>query len=335
MITTREIQKNLFEQIRNRLSPNISLVYEISELLGLSYDSAYRRMRGQKELSLEEVGKICLHFGISIDELFSHRANNVIFTTLAVGRGGIAFDTWLQTLLAEIQRIYDCRNRQIIYSAKDVPVFYYFEFPEIASFKFFFWRNVLIPSEENKVLKFLPEVSPELFDTGRKLLACYTKIPVIEIWSEDTISSITRQVDYCMESGFFARVEDALKICDVIHLWLDHVQSQAEHGFQYLRGREPEGIEDTYRLYHNEILVNDNNILVTADGRKTAYLTYNVISQIITSDPAFCGQIETSLHNLMQKSTLISGTSAKERYQFFNSLHEKVRHLQEKANRMI
>ena len=99
-------------------------------------------------------------------------------------------------------------------------------------------------------------------------------------------------------------------------------------------GRTPEGIENTYKLFHNEVLVNDNTILVHMDDQKVSYLTYNIINQLITKNTVFCDQIENSLRNLMQKSTMISGTSAKERYRFFNSLHEKVKTLRQKIERM-
>lgn len=327
------IQEKLFNLIKSKLAPNISFVHDLSELLGISYDSAYRRIRGQKDLTLEEVKKICSYYSISMDEVLNFQSSNVSFKTLAIGTDGFTFEHWLHTLLGEMKKIYDCRNREIIYAAKDVPIFYYFEFPEIASFKFFFWHKVLIPSGEYKQDHVKLEAPNDLFETGRKLLSCYTKIPVIEIWSEDTISSIIRQIDYCLESGFFENTEDAIKLCDTLKLWLDHVQSQAEYGFQYMLGRPPEGIENTYKLFHNEILVNDNTILVNTDGRKTSYLTYNVINQMITANPVFCDQIENSLRNLMQNSTLISGTSAKERHHFFNSLQEKVKSLRQRIER--
>jgi len=333
MIENSGIQANLFDSIKSRLSPNISFVHDLSELLGISYDSAYRRIRGQKDLTLEELKQICAYYNISMDSILNFKSDKVSFSTLAIGKEGFTFETWLHTLLVEMKKIYDCRNREIIYAAKDVPIFYYFEFPEIAAFKFFFWHKVLIPSNEYKNEHVILEVPESLFETGRKLLSCYTKIPVIEIWSEDTIASIIRQIDYCMESGFFSRNEDALKLCDVINFWLEHVKCQAEHSFQFMLGRPVEGIENTYKLFHNEILVNDNTILVQADGHKTSYLTYNVINQMITDNPEFCDQIENSLRNLMQNSTLISGTSAKERYHFFNSLHEKVNSLRQRIER--
>ncbi len=63
------VQKELFFRIKGKLPPNISFVHEISESLEISYDSAYRRIRGVKELSISELFRLCNKYGISIDSL--------------------------------------------------------------------------------------------------------------------------------------------------------------------------------------------------------------------------------------------------------------------------
>ena len=334
MTSPPSMQEILFQSIRNRLAPNISFVHDLSELLGISYDSAYRRIRGEKELSLEELKTICLHYKISIDALFNFAHNHIIFDSLAIGEEGFSIENWLQSLLEAIKKIYQGKQKEIIYAAKDIPVFYYFEFPEIAAFKIYFWHKALIPKSGYENRKLCLDAPEELYETGRQLLSYYLKIPTIEIWSEETISSILRQIEYCFISGFFPHIDDVYRLCDVLESWLDHVQSQAEHGFQYMRGATPEGVENNYRLYHNEVLVSDNTILVNLDGQKISYNTYNVINQLITTNSVFCDQIEKSFRNLMQKSTMISGTSAKERHRFFNTLHEKVNALRNKIGRI-
>ena len=334
METQPAIQELLFQAVRSKLAPNLSFVHELSELLEISYDSAYRRIRGEKELSLEELKTICFHYKISVDALFNLKNDHVIFSALAIGEGGFDIENWLQSLLAAIKMIHAAKEKEIIYAAKDIPVFYYFEFPEIAAFKIYFWNKALIPASgyENKLLTL--EAPENLYETGRQLLCHYIKIPTIEIWSEETISSVLRQIEYCFVSGFFARIEDVFRLCDVLESWLHHVQHQAESGTQIMFGSPCEGLENSYRLYHNEVLVTDNTILVKTDGQKTCYNTYNVINQLITTNPVFCDQVENSLRNLMQKSTMISGTSAKERCRFFNILHEKVKTLRNRIERM-
>ncbi len=334
MNETISIQETLFQLIKGTLPPNISFVHALSELLGISYDSVYRRVRGEKELTLEELKAVCEAYNISVDTLFNLKSHQISFHSMAVGEEGFSLENWLQTLLAEIKKIHQCKQKDIIYAAKDIPLFYYFEFPEIAAFKFFFWQQVLIPSEGSVNQKLTLDVPEILFETGHQLLSYYIKVPVIEIWSDETISSILRQIEYCFVTGFFARNEDVFKLCDVLETWLNHVQSQAECGFQFMPGKHSEGIENSYKLFHNEVLVNDNSILVSMDGRKVSYMTYNVINQLITTSPVFCEQIEKSLRILMQKSTMISGTSSKERHRFFNSMHEKVRLLRCRIERM-
>jgi hypothetical protein len=329
------IQENLFQLIKNKLPANISFVHAVSELLDISYDSVYRRVRGEKELTLEELKTICEAYDISVDFLFNLKSRHISFSSMAIGEDGFSLENWLQTLLTEIKKIHLCKQSEIIYAAKDIPVFYYFEFPEIAAFKFFFWQNVLIPNGETGTRKVSLEVPGGLYETGRQLLAHYVRIPVLEIWSEETISSILRQIEYCFVAGFFEKNEDVFKLCDVLETWLNHVQNQAECSFQFMFGSNQEGVENSYKLFHNEVLVNGNTILVSMDGRKVSYNTYNVINQLITTSPVFCEQIEKSLRNLMQKSTMISGTSSKERHRFFNSLHEKVKLLRSRIERMI
>jgi hypothetical protein len=197
-----------------------------------------------------------------------------------------------------------------------------------------FWNKTLIPASEYENKQITLKAPEHLFEIGHQMLSYYIKIPVIEIWSEATIASILRQIEFCYVSGFFARTEDVFILCESLESWLNHVQHQAECGFQYKLGTPAEGIENSYRLYNNEVLVSDNTILVNMDGQKTSYYTYNVINQLITTNPVFCNQVDKTLRNLMQKSTLISGTSAKERHRFFNTLHEKVRTLKSRIERM-
>ena len=60
------LQKELFNQIKNSLPPHISMADAIADLLNISYDSVYRRIRGEKPIHLEEVKILCEHFAKSL-----------------------------------------------------------------------------------------------------------------------------------------------------------------------------------------------------------------------------------------------------------------------------
>ncbi|MBM3436452.1 MAG: hypothetical protein FJY07_09590 [Bacteroidetes bacterium] len=329
MNTKSKAQELLFETVRAGLSPNLSLVHEISELLGLSYDSAYRRIRNEKELTLDELKLLCNHFKISADSLFSLESNNILFKSMAINEHGVGFKDWLLSILNALKAINSCKEKEIIYSAKDIPVFHYFEFPEIFAFKFYFWHKALLPSHQFEDLTLDLDLSSELNDLGRQITMTYNKIPTSELWNEETFNSIIRQIGFCHVSGFLKRKEDVERLCSALEKMIRHLQHQAELGFRFLHGSTADGVEGSYRLYYNEVLLGDNTIYTRMDANQTTYLTYNVINLLTTSDPAFCSQIEKSLKILMQKSMLISSTSAKERSRFFNHTLDKIKELRE------
>jgi hypothetical protein len=60
--------------------------------------------------------------------------------------------------------------------------------------------------------------------------------------------------------------------------------------------------------------------------------TLNALS---ISDEQFCKETENWLQRLVQRATLISGASAKDRFIFFNSQKEKIENLIKKLNRIF
>jgi hypothetical protein len=64
------VQQIFFRHIKASLAGHLSLVDEVADLLNISNDSAYRRIRGEKLLSFEEIQILCTHYKISLDQLF-------------------------------------------------------------------------------------------------------------------------------------------------------------------------------------------------------------------------------------------------------------------------
>ncbi len=320
-----DIQKAIFQQIKEKIPANISFVHEIAGMLEQSYDSAYRRIRGEKMVTLEELYKLCTYFGISVDSLFKIKSGKIVFNNIAIEPGKVSIKEWLQNILTNIQMIQSAKEKSVIYAAKDAPFFHYFQIPELAAFKMFFWEKTLFQFPGYFEKKFsLSEYDQELHKIGRQVLIAYTKIPTIEIWNEDTFYIILRQIKYYWVSGLFKNPEEIWILFDKLETWILHIQQQAEYGYQFLYGLEPNGVEGTYKLYENEIVLNDNTVLVKTGDIKTTFLTYNVINLLTTTDSAFGDKIDNFLQGLIKKSIQISSAAAKERQRFFNRLIDQI-----------
>ena len=319
------IQSLLFRLIRDKIPPQLSYVHEIAELLNISYDSAYRRIREEKELTLDEFRNLVTHYGLSADALFETTQLNILFTPLSFQKNKASFLEWLHQVLNEIRSLAALEDKIVMYSAKDIPIFHYFQFKEISLFKEFLWLKTLFKLPEyNEKLFSVKESSDEVFQIGQQILHYSVKIPTIEIWNDETITNLLQQVKYYWESGFFASEEDFWSLCDKIEEWIKHIRKQAELGYKFIYGNEPEGLDDTFKLFYNDFILGDNTVLMLAKDRKIAFTTYNFIHLLSTNNPGFCQEIEDFMHTLTQKSVLISKVSAKERNNFFNRMLERV-----------
>ena len=73
---------------------------------------------------MEEIKIICRHYNVSLDSLMGVESNSVVFTSMAIGQKNFTLAMWLGSILEEVKKIKECKENEVIYSAKDIPVFH-------------------------------------------------------------------------------------------------------------------------------------------------------------------------------------------------------------------
>lgn len=319
---TDNIQSLFLEQIRKLVPPNLSLADELAEVLNISRDSAYRRIRGETVLSLDEAKKLYDRYGISLDSLFSQDSNMVHFFHRALTLD-YPLSQWLGSVSRNLETIAAFESREMILAAKDLPVFRYFRIPELASFKLFFWLKCVIRDPDYVSKQFDPDVLPrEMVQTAKRAWENYSKVPCVEIWSDEAINDMLKQIGFFKECGYFAKPEMAKQLCDHLIDVLNHARQQATDGKNESGG--------DYKLYENEILIADNTIMATMDKKRVVYINYNALNLITTFQESFVEKTGAYLSNLVKNSTLISATAEKERNKFFNKLVGRIEEFKSK-----
>jgi hypothetical protein len=311
MVTLDSIQSAFLEEVKRRMPRNLSFVDELSELLSISRDSAYRRIRGETVLSLDEAKKLCERFGVSIDSFFSPSANMVPFMDRSP-TPNYTLEQWVSSIFKNVEML-----TEMTYAAKDIPVFHYVRHPKLSEFKMFFWQKTIIENPDYKQVKFEPGViSKEMVQLGVRIWDRYTRIPSNEIWAEEAINNTLKQIEFYHECGFFTTPEQPAEICDYLLELVRIAQDEAASG------KKENGA--SFNLYQNEILMSDNTISARAGDKRLAYLNYNTLSLLITQHEYFCTKTEEYLRNLIKHSTLISATAEKERIKFFTKLIDRI-----------
>ena len=325
-MTDNNLQKELFNHIRDTLPAHISMVDTIAELLDISYDSVYRRIRGEKPVPLEEVKLLCDHFHLSLDQVLQLHTDKVLFTDTEADKPISNFNQYLDGLIQLLQHFNSHSKKEMFYLSKDVPVFYFFYFPEIAAFKSFFWcRSILnepgFKEQQFSIRKF---DGKQYFEQGRQILKEYNQLPSAELWNYESINSTILQIEYYRDAGIFETKEDLAAVVNSFDDMLQHLQKQAEKGKKFFPGTDDTSEGSALRFYINEIILGNNNIIVDLDGKKTAFINSTVLKYISTTDRKFTEKMYNNFQNLMSRSVMISEAGERERVKFFNGLRERV-----------
>lgn len=328
------IQVRFFHELKHKIPQNLSLVDIVSDELGISVDSAYRRIRGETSLTIDELRQLSFKYDVSLDAVFTSTSNSVLFSYRAINPDKFSYDRYFNSLIDNMQALGTFNLKEITYAAKDIPIFYFFILPRIAAFKLFFWmRNIYnFPNLLNK--KFNPEdISPELIGISKKFWESYVHIPSIEIWSEETYKITLRQIEYYYQSGRFRDKKDALDLIEDYRKIMQHVHAQAESGCKFLYGRENPGDEHNYKFYFNEVIISDNTVFFKMGDFNMVHIGHNVMNILSTTDPVFCNDTQLIHKNLIKNSTLISVVGEKERNRLFNHVFQDIDDFAERIGR--
>src|SRR5688500_11215430 len=123
MIQDGQMQQKFFHQLKSYLPPHLSLVDDLVDLLNVSYDSVYRRLRGEKPISLSELKLICDHYKVSLDTLLHLSGDAVIFYRPPAQEQSNDFGGYLNGLLKQVKYFNSFQQKQMFYLCKDAPIF--------------------------------------------------------------------------------------------------------------------------------------------------------------------------------------------------------------------
>ncbi|KAA1243142.1 hypothetical protein F0000_22405 [Aquimarina sp. RZ0] len=305
------IQENFLALIKKQISSKNSFIDKIAMALDISYDAAHRRISNKSKLSLEEGVLLAKYFNLSIDQLFSNEDEHIV----AVKKTAPVKD--MDSLLAYYKNSYNSllpfiNNPEVemIYSAKDLPIFYTSDDNLLSKFKMYVWLKIMDTElSDTKFTGFNPSLS--LIEAAKLLGNVYNDLYATEIWDVTTINSTLKQIHFYFESNALTS-KDALEICDDLQELLNSISKKI-----ILQ-------KNNFKFYYNELLLMNNRVLVKTPTERSLYVPFTILSYYRTNDVVTCDQAEKFLKIQMDGSKLLSSAGEKERNLFFNKMHKKI-----------
>lgn len=307
------VQQILFAQIEKQLHKSVIPAQEIADVLSLGIDAAYRRLRGEKKLNIDETCTLCEHFNISVDALMGHKTNNVSFETLPISN----LLSHLDTLGAVLKNFGPAGNKKLLLLAAEIPLVHLASYEELATFKIYAWANSVYNDDGNYASFCARVKGDQLFNCYREISNYYKLTPSLEIWNANSYDSTLGWIEYFYGAGNLSK-ETTVELCAHLMQLTADLQASLEKGGM----GNPAG--NILSFYTCDVTLENNFIIVKGGGQQSCFLRLFSASGMIIRDQVYCQETEKWFYNLLDKSTLISGSSQKERHRFFKSLRDKV-----------
>lgn len=314
------LQQQLFYKIKAKLTPQDNMAKAIAETLNVTVDAAYKKIKCERILDLKELEILLNAFKISLTDIDSHlHLGKVTFSFNPINETNFTLKDYLKQMVSSLQMLINNNVKHIIYSAKEVPMFYNFMFPELGCFKAFVWQKSILNLSSHQGLKFSTQkLDEEVVELGSQIYELYNQIHSKEIWNYETVNCTIRQIDFYKVAGLFDDSESYQIIIKQYYQLLKHIEEQT-NAEKKINIKTKEMLAN-FDLYHNELIIGDNTVLVDFEHSQIAFITPNAVNSFSTTQPEVTTYISNNFNSLIQKSIRLNKQNEKIKTPFFDRI---------------
>ncbi|QEE48225.1 hypothetical protein FUA48_01125 [Flavobacterium alkalisoli] len=308
-------QEKLLKTIRKQ-SKSSSLIDEVAGILNISYDAAHRRISQKSKFTIEETIALCHHYSLSMDLLFGGSDKVIVEKTSEI-KTMEDLTGYFRESAQKLEAYKKLTDTIMYYSAKDIPLFHTISGTVLSKFKLYVWLNLLNGKQHESFENFT--VNSSLLEHSNKLNEVYKSVQVNEIWNDTTINSTIQQIFYFFQSGLLS-LSSATLICEDLKAILTEAEQKCSKN------------DSGYHLYYNELLLLNNNVLLSSVKQKSLFVPYTMLGYFITVDPDTCRNAEEYFSHQIRNSKSLNQSGTRDRKLFFNRMHQKIDFYLQKMN---
>jgi len=321
----RSAQVQFLEHARSRLPQRIQWAEELSELLNIGIDSAYRRIRGETALTFNEAVVVSRKYDISLDYLFKEGNERVEFDA---GHPIRTLADYADYTKRVVDRMLDLEKHRedlhMYYAAMDFPLFYVYQLPEMARMKTYFWARTIIGIPEFQGFSLDDFQLPPEREAARQVVSqAYAGIPGTEIWTPMCFYGTLKQIQFLWDTGLIKSRDVALGLLAELDTLADRLWAQAEAGRKWVPAKNA-AVGAPFRLFLSELSLGNNGVVLEHPSGPRTFLSYNTFNFIETSQPAFAETTMAWIQQVCSRSTEMSSVAKAERDRYIAKLKRQV-----------
>ncbi len=323
MHASHSFQQAILDRVIFRFPKKAHAIKAISNILDISLDAVYRRLRGDSYLAPQEIFKLVDHFNISLDPLIKNQENSIVFEFHRYDTKLASIEDFLKNISALLKGAHLLTNPKIYIASSDIPIFYYALSPSLFKFKLYVWGNTIWDFNLFKEKPFSLDLFPHYIDNHiAQIRKAYFDIETIELWSLSLVEDTLNQMSYFMYCDRFANQEVLWMLFDDLLNLTYQLKKVAKSGFK----SNPESTHSRgpITIYHNEVIHSVNTIMLRSKEQNLVFTPFSSPNYLLNKDEATCQDMQEWYEKIMDKSNLISVYNEKNRSWFFHQLIRKI-----------
>lgn len=306
--------KALLEAVKVRLPKEVNPVWFIADVLCMSKEAAYRRLRGEVSLTLKEAALLSNKLGISLNKIINADFSKIHYYGIFLADFEIPGEDdyrILQAYLDNLDHGRDDPHSQLAVTANIFPQQLYLRYKGITQFALFKWiyqegERQAKAYHEVKVAERMQQVFRDSREIHQQIRTTYY------IFDHQLSLSLANDLRYFTSVGLL-RPEDAESIRSEAHKLLDYMEQIA------ITGKNENGNE--VYMYISDINFNKSYYNIKAGDYYLSAIESCVLNSLASTEKNCYQKMNAWIHSRRRLSILITQSAEPQRIAFFNRQH--------------
>ena len=311
-----ELNKKLVVTVLKNISENKKPVPYLVNILNISRESAYRRIRGDIPFTVEELVTLAADLEFSIDILFEQEKQNRSFYDYmsAEKNSSDYFAIMLKKYSELLEKLSYAKKLETIMAFNSFPPPFLVSFPNLFKFSYYKWlyQDKEISRNGSYSSLVLPDVA---YIFQRKMRGnLFQGKNTILIFDANIFLNLIKEIQYFYNRKLLSNEELLLIKEDVLRM-IEHFEESCQTG----------SYESTkIQLYLSSLCVNSNTIYYNYDDKAEPLFWLFTINPVIIQNQGFVSMQIKWLNSLRRQSALITQSNEIMQAEFFFKQREFV-----------
>ncbi|MDR0866374.1 MAG: hypothetical protein LBO74_15805 [Candidatus Symbiothrix sp.] len=318
----------LITNILNYIPKNIKAVSYLMDLLGLSRESVYRRMRGEIPFSLDELAKLSIALNFSIDEIIggARKRERVFFDLSSIESTDSvkSFYSMLEKFANHIDGVFISDTMETIMAMNRFHPTFLTSFDNLFRFTYYKWLH---QNHEVSLKQYFSDIviSPELNALKDSIRLSLEKVcNSILILDPNVFLSLTKDIQYYHQRKLINDDELIILKKELCHL-IDSYERIAKTGVFNTNIR--------IYLYLSPLFINTNMGYTCLENTSQSIFWLFTINPVIVSNRDICELQKRWLNSMKRQSICITQSNEIMQAEFFDKQYEYVNEILNPKNK--